>query len=136
MTLALCAVLVASPSWRGVAALLGGGGAIAVAYATLALAWHYPSDVLAGFLLAGLWASLAVAVLQRVEPDEGAARAALPSQRVVAFGGLGALAAVAVVAAASDGVAQHAPARTTLIAGAVTIAALALALVTTVVVAE
>jgi membrane-associated phospholipid phosphatase len=136
MTLALCAVLVASPGWRGVVALLGGGGAIAVAYATLALAWHYPSDVLAGFLLAGLWVSLAVAVLQRVEPDGAVARPALPSQRVVAFGGLCALAAVAAVAAASDGMAQYAPARTTLVAGAVTIAALALALVTSVVVAE
>jgi hypothetical protein len=129
-------VLVAPPAWRGVVALLGGGCAIAVAYATLALAWHYPSDVLAGFLLAGLWVSLAVAVLQRVEPDGAAARPALPSKRLAVLGGLGALTAVAVVAAASDGVAQYASARTTLVTGAVTIAALALALVTSVVVAE
>jgi membrane-associated phospholipid phosphatase len=69
MTLALCAVMVAPPAWRGPVALLGGACAIGVAYATLALAWHYPSDVLAGFLLAGLWVSLAVGVLQRVEPE-------------------------------------------------------------------
>ncbi|MGZ4268314.1 MAG: phosphatase PAP2 family protein [Solirubrobacteraceae bacterium] len=136
MTLALCAVLVASPAWRGLVALLGGGCAVAVAYATLALAWHYPSDVLAGFLLAGLWVSVAVAVLQRVEPEGATARRAVPWERLVAFGGLGALGAVALVAAASDGVAQYATARTTLVAGALTIAALALALVTSVVVAE
>jgi membrane-associated phospholipid phosphatase len=136
MTLALCAVLVAPPAWRGVVALLGGACAIGVAYATLALAWHYPSDVLAGFLLAGLWASLAVAVLQRVEPEIAGAQRALPWEPLVALGGLGALVAAGLVAAASDGVSQYATARTTLVVGALTIAALALALVTSVVVSE
>jgi membrane-associated phospholipid phosphatase len=136
MTLALCAVLVAPPAWRGVVALLGGACAVAVAYATLALAWHYPSDVLAGFLLAGLWLSLAVAVLQRVEPEVAGAPRALPWEPLVAFGGVGAVVAAALVAAASEDVAQYATARTTLVVGALTIAALALALVASVVVSE
>jgi membrane-associated phospholipid phosphatase len=76
-TLALCAVLVAAPAWQPWVALLGGAWALAVAYTTLALAWHYPSDVLAGFLLSGTWFFAVVALLQRVEahvatrPDAG-----------------------------------------------------------------
>jgi membrane-associated phospholipid phosphatase len=136
MTLALCAVLVAPPAWRGVVALLGGAFAIGVAYATLALAWHYPSDVLAGFLLAGFWVSLAAAVVQRVEPDGVDAGRAVPWERLAVCGGVGALGAAALVVAASEGVAQYATARTTLVAGALTIAALALALVTSVVASE
>jgi membrane-associated phospholipid phosphatase len=136
MTLALCAVIVAPPAWRGLVALLGGACAIGVAYATLALTWHYPSDVLAGFLVAGFWVSIAVAVLQRVEPEVADEPGALPWRALVASGALGALAAVALVLAASEDVAQYATWRTTLVAGALTIAALALALVTAVVVSE
>ena len=105
MTLALCAVLVAAPAWRGVVALLGGGCAIAVAYATLALAWHYPSDVLAGFLLAGLWASLAVAVLQRVEPERVDSGPRCRPSRSSVLGGLGALGGRRGGGRASEGVA-------------------------------
>jgi membrane-associated phospholipid phosphatase len=136
MTLALCAVMVAPPTWRGLIALLGGACAIGVAYATLGLAWHYPSDVLAGFLLAGLWVSLAVSVLQRVEPDVGASQRAVPWEALVVLGAIGALVAVALVGAAAEGVAQYAAERTTLLAGALTIAALALGLVSSVVVSE
>ena len=67
MTLALCAVLVSPPAWRAGVALVGLACTVALAYATLALTWHYPSDVLAGFLVAGLWVALAIAVLRRVE---------------------------------------------------------------------
>jgi membrane-associated phospholipid phosphatase len=136
MTLALCAVMVAPPTWRGLIALLGGACAIGVAYATLALAWHYPSDVLAGFLLAGLWVSLAVAVLQRVEPDVAESQRAVPWEPLVVLGAIGALIAVALVGAASEDVAQYAAERTTLVVGALTIAALALGLVSSVVVSE
>ena len=136
MTLALCAVMVAPPTWRGLTALLCGACAIAVAYATLGLAWHYPSDVLAGFLLAGLWVSLAVAVLQRVEPDVAESQGAVSWETLVVLGAIGALVAVALVGAASGGIAQYAGERTTLVASALTIAALALGLVTSIVVSE
>jgi membrane-associated phospholipid phosphatase len=136
MTLVLCAVLVAAPAWRGLIALLGGACAVGVAYATLALAWHYPSDVLAGFLLAGFWVSLGVAILQRVEPEPTDQGGALPWEPLVLLGGLGALGGAGVVVAASEGVAQYASGRTLLVAGALAIAALALALVTSVVLSE
>jgi membrane-associated phospholipid phosphatase len=136
MTLVLCAVLVAPPAWCGLVALLGGACAIGVAYATLALTWHYPSDVLAGFLLAGLWVSLAVAVLQRVESENAAAHGAVPWEPLVVVGAIGALVGAVLVGAASEGVAEYAAGRPSLVVGALTIAALALVLVTSVVVSE
>ncbi len=63
MSLALCAVLVTPARWRPTAAMAGALLAIAVSYALLSLGWHYPSDVLAGYLVAALWMTLAVAGL-------------------------------------------------------------------------
>jgi membrane-associated phospholipid phosphatase len=64
MALALCAILVASPRVRPYVAALGAAFAIAVSYSFLTLGWHYPSDVLGGYLVAGAWTGLAVAVLR------------------------------------------------------------------------
>ncbi len=64
MALALCAILVASPRTRPYVAAIGALFAIAVSYSFLVLGWHYPSDVLGGFLVAGAWTSLAVAALR------------------------------------------------------------------------
>jgi membrane-associated phospholipid phosphatase len=63
MTLALCAVLAVPARWRPAAAVAGGLFALAVAYAILVLGWHFPSDVIGGFLVAGLWTSLAAAAV-------------------------------------------------------------------------
>ncbi|HXB65270.1 MAG TPA: phosphatase PAP2 family protein [Solirubrobacteraceae bacterium] len=63
MTLALCALLVAPHRLRPLVAALACGFAVAVACALLILAWHMPSDVVGGFLLATLCVSLAVAAL-------------------------------------------------------------------------
>src|SRR3954469_1112751 len=63
LALALCAVLVAPARLRPIVALLGAGFAAAVAYAILVLAWHFPSDVLGGFLVATMWSLLGVAAL-------------------------------------------------------------------------
>jgi membrane-associated phospholipid phosphatase len=63
MTLGLCAVIVVPAVARPVVALLGCALAIGVSYSILLLRWHFPSDVLGGYLLAGLWISLALAVL-------------------------------------------------------------------------
>lgn len=63
MSIALCAVLVAPARLRPWVAALGAGFAVAVTFSFLTLAWHYPSDVLGGFLVATLWTLLAVAAL-------------------------------------------------------------------------
>ena len=130
MTLALCAILVAPPALRAVTAMLGGAFAVGVGYAVLVLGWHYPSDVLGGFLVAGLWASLAVAVLHRVEAPEPARRPVWePLAGLVA--GAGVVASV-VLGVRADSVALYTSERPTFAAGAVIIALLALVLVTTV----
>ena len=130
MTLALCAVLVAPPALRGAAAVLGGAFAVGVGYAVLVLGWHYPSDVLGGFLVAGLWTSLAVAALHRVEAPEPARRPVWEPATGLAAGA-GVVAAV-VVGVRADTVALYTSERPTFAVGALTIALLALALVTTV----
>lgn len=63
MTLVLCALLVAPHRLRPLVAALGGAFAVAIGCSLLILAWHMPSDVLGGYLLAALWVSLAVAAL-------------------------------------------------------------------------
>ena len=67
MSLALCAVLVAPRRLRPVAAVVGAGFAVAVSYSILTLEWHWPSDVLGGFLVAGTWTLAVVAALFRIE---------------------------------------------------------------------
>jgi membrane-associated phospholipid phosphatase len=132
MTLALCAVLVAPPAVRAITALIGGAFAIGVGYATLALAWHYPSDVVGGFFVAGLWVSLAIAVLQRVEPADAETAIAPPWEPLAILGGLGAVIGAIVVGSKAQAIAEYAQERTTVVAGAFAIAVLGLALVATV----
>jgi membrane-associated phospholipid phosphatase len=63
MTLVLCALLVAPHRLRPLVAALGGAFAVAVGCSLLILAWHMPSDVIGGYLLAALCVSLAVAAM-------------------------------------------------------------------------
>jgi membrane-associated phospholipid phosphatase len=125
MTLALCAVLVAPPALRLLVAVCGGAFAAGVGYAVLVLAWHFPSDVLGGFLMAGMWTALAIAGLRAVEAP--AERAALPRAGIGGVAATG-VAAAAVLALPRDPVVLYAAERPTLVAGALVIAALAAAL--------
>jgi membrane-associated phospholipid phosphatase len=63
MTLVLCAVLVSPRHLRPLVAALGSIFAIAVGFSLLVLVWHMPSDVFAGYLVAGCWSAVAVAAL-------------------------------------------------------------------------
>jgi membrane-associated phospholipid phosphatase len=135
MTLALCAVMVASPAWRATVALAAGAGVVALAYATLALTWHYPSDVLAGLLVAGLWVSLALAVLTRLDAGEPQPDRASGLDRLIALGAVGALVGAALMGVASGRVALDTADRATVVVGALTIAALVVALLVATVVA-
>ncbi len=67
LALVLSAVLVAPARLRPMVAAVGGALAIAVGCALLILAWHMPSDVLGGYLVATFWAALAVAGLRAAE---------------------------------------------------------------------
>jgi membrane-associated phospholipid phosphatase len=67
LALALCAVLVAAPRLRPLVALGGAAFALAVGASLLIQAWHMPSDVLGGYLMAALWAAVALTVLRAAE---------------------------------------------------------------------
>ena len=71
MSLALCCVL-AAPGLRPAVAALGAAFTVAVVYSFLALGWHFPSDVLGGFLVATTWTLVGVSGLR---PSRSAALA-------------------------------------------------------------
>ncbi len=97
MTIALASVMAAPAVARPFAAVGGGLFAVSVSFSLLALQWHFPSDVIGGYLVAGGWTLLAVAALRRwPQPDTGAptGRPERPGA-VLALAGLLALAGVA-----------------------------------------
>jgi membrane-associated phospholipid phosphatase len=67
LALVLAAIIVAPARMRPLVAAVGGAFALAVGFALLMLAWHMPSDVLGGYLVATFWAALAVAALRGAE---------------------------------------------------------------------
>ncbi len=106
MALALAAVLVAGRGRRRWAAIVGGAFAAAVGTAVLALAWHFPSDVLGGFLVAAVWALGVVAVLEVVDPAQRSvtwADARLAVAALITLLGLGLLASGVAFALRSAG---------------------------------
>ena len=64
MSLALASVLVSTRRWRPVVAAAGAVFVVAVCYSFLTLGWHYPSDVLGGFLVATAWTLVVIAGLR------------------------------------------------------------------------
>jgi membrane-associated phospholipid phosphatase len=79
MSLALCSVLAAPARWRPRVAAAMAAFAVAVCYSFLELAWHYPSDVLGGFLVAAVWTLLGGAALDYIDvrwPSHSLAQAA------------------------------------------------------------
>ncbi|HWX98044.1 MAG TPA: phosphatase PAP2 family protein [Solirubrobacteraceae bacterium] len=77
LTVVLCAVLVSPARLRRLVGALGGIYALAVGCALLILAWHMPSDVLGGYLVATLWMAIAVAALRVADRRWPATRPAL-----------------------------------------------------------
>jgi membrane-associated phospholipid phosphatase len=134
MTLALCGVMVVPPALRPTAAALGGAFAVAVSYSILMLGWHFPSDVLGGFLVAAIWTLLAVAAVgagRSRRQDEEAADRASPASRVAAplavvAAGVGAV--IGIVLSSPEVVTSYAANRRTFLIGALAIPALAAAL--------
>jgi membrane-associated phospholipid phosphatase len=100
--LAMSAVIVAPPAWRGVVALGAGAFAVALGFATLALTWHYPSEVLGGVLLAGAWGASGLAVLARLEAAGPTTSALRPPEWVIGWGTAGACVAAALAYVAAE----------------------------------
>ncbi len=76
MALALAAVFAAPRRARPAAALIGAAVALAVGFSVVSLGWHFPSDVLAGYLLATGWALVLAAGLRELDRRRPARRRA------------------------------------------------------------
>jgi hypothetical protein len=137
MSLALCAVLVSRARWRPVVAAAGAAFAVAVSFSFLILVWHYPSDVLGGFLVAATWTLLGVGTVWAADarwprrvpsstPTRLTPREAL-GPPIAALLGCLALAGLLVLARPHSVVA-YARAHTTFVVGATAIGALGFAL--------
>jgi membrane-associated phospholipid phosphatase len=133
MTMALCAVIAVPPRLRPTAAALGGGFAVAVAYAILTLGWHFPSDVFGGYLVAGTYVMLFVALIAWTEqrwPSKHKEGATRPGDVVPALGvaTLAAGAGIGLAITRPEQLVGYAATHTTFVVGAVGIAVLAVAL--------
>jgi membrane-associated phospholipid phosphatase len=85
MSLALCMVIAAPARWRPAVAAAMAAFAIAVVYSFLELGWHYPSDVLGGFLVAGTWTLLGVAGLALLQARHARGGVEVARQRRPSF---------------------------------------------------
>ena len=99
MSLALCAIIAAPARWRPAVAASMAAFAIAVSYSFLELGWHYPSDVLGGFLVAATWTLLGVAGLSIFESRRAGGIAEVAPARRPSFSVAEALAPAAAVMA-------------------------------------
>jgi membrane-associated phospholipid phosphatase len=142
MSLALALVLVVPARRRPLAVAVGATFAVAVSYSFLTLGSHYPSDVLGGFLVAVIWVQLAVAGLSIAEARRRAAPAGdrrqvpVPVRRALgpavwAVAGAAGL-AIGIALARPHTVLPYITAHAAFVVGAAAIAALALALATSV----
>jgi len=105
MTIALCGVLAAPAVLRPLAAVMGGLYALLVSFSILVLHWHFPSDIVGGYLCAAAWTLGAVAVLRRWPGSPPAPVRWTREHRVLAAApafGLAAVAAIAALAAALE----------------------------------
>jgi membrane-associated phospholipid phosphatase len=139
MSVALCAVLIAPPLLRPLAGLLGCALSLAVGYSVLVLGWHYPSDVIGGFLVAGAWVSLVLGVLWRMQRRRVASRRGLGRRSTSTRAALLPAALAAIALAALIAIANVAPSRArvdgSLMMGAGVVAGLAVAMTAGLVVA-
>lgn len=81
MALALAWVLAVPGRLRPRVAAAGAVFSVAVCYSFLTLEWHYPSDVLGGYLVAGIWTLLAIAGVLLVEHGRGRSSETLLARR-------------------------------------------------------
>jgi len=106
MTLAIALVIVMPPRLRPIAAVVGGALALGVSFSVVSMGWHFPSDVIGGYLLAAVWALVLLAGLRAAAGryPERSGRSALAqrsSSTVEAVAGVSLMAALAVGLAAT-----------------------------------
>ena len=107
MALAIALLVVLPRRLRPAGALVGAGFTIGVSFSIVALGWHFPSDVVGGYLLATGWALVLLAALRALQaryPERHlrsrlAARLQTATERTAAVGLAAALAGLAVFTA-------------------------------------
>jgi membrane-associated phospholipid phosphatase len=137
MSLALAAVIIVPSRWRPVTAIATGCFTLAVSVSLIVQSWHFPSDVLGGFLVVGLVSMLAIAALAATEgdlrgrdPSAHRARVRAAAVRALELGlALLAIAAGVLLATHPDALAGYIAAHTTAVAAALAIGTAALAIV-------
>ena len=140
MSLALACVIASPALARPTVAALGALFAVVVSYSFLTLGWHYPSDVIGGFLVATTWALLTIAGLKAAEsrkPWPGPAVSGVSIGRTlgplgVTLAGAVAVAVLAVLTRLHE-VASYAVAHQAFVVGATAIAVCSVALSTAIV---
>ena len=102
MSIALAALIVVPRAWRPLTAAGGALFALAIGFAIVALGWHYPSDIVGGYLVATTWCLVTLAVLRSADarwPEAGTLRAAARIRAVTALAPAAAIAGAAVLGA-------------------------------------
>ena len=145
MALALAALIVVPRALRPVTAALGALFALAMGCTIVALAWHFPSDIIGGYLVATAWCLLALAGVKAADarwPAAGTLRAAAHARAPRAGAAIAPIAAVAAAFAAGvalarvDRLADFAAAHTAAAAAGMAISLFAAALVAGVALAD
>jgi membrane-associated phospholipid phosphatase len=131
MSIALAAILVAPPARRAAVAAAGALFTLLVCVSLLTLGWHYPSDVVGGYLLAGTVAAVVAAALRGAavrwpertgrEVARSLGRAAL-GRTALLFTALAALAVAAVTVREGRDIVRYADGHTTLVAAVLLVA--------------
>ena len=129
MAIALCAVLVAPARLRPAVAAVGAVFAVAIAYSLITLGWHWPADVLGGFLVAATW-TLEADVRWAAGTGRGAVLRLRETLTPAAVAAAGALVVVALVVLAKPRALDYMAAHPAALTGAFAIAALGTALAT------
>jgi membrane-associated phospholipid phosphatase len=132
MSISLAVLMIVPRSYRPLAAVLGTGFTLAVSFSILILHWHFPSDVVGGYLIATAWGLVTLAALRYAGerwPERGtmrrAAREAMraPSPATIGFALLiGGAVVCAVAASRAHQIADFADRHTAMLAVASAIA--------------
>ena len=142
MSIALAALIVVPRAWRPLTAAAGALFALAIGFSIVALGWHYPSDIVGGYLVATAWCLVSLAAIRAAGarwPEAGSIRAAARIHAPTAIAPAAALVAAAALGTALarlDRLVGFAAAHTTATIAAIGISLCAAALVAVVSLAD
>lgn len=142
MSIALAALVVVPRAARPLTAAAGALFALAVGFAIVALGWHFPSDIVGGYLVATTWCLVTLAALKAADarwPEAGTLRTAARTRAAAAGAPAAALVAAAALGAGLarlDRLVGFADAHTSATLAAIGISLCAAVLVTAVSVAD